>query len=178
MDFLPIFINFFWPNIKDLLFESIKYFFHSGLLSLDQRRGIINIIPKKGKDLRYLCHWRPVTILNTDYKILTKALANRLQKVLPKLINPDQVGYIKGRYIGQNIRLINDIQNSAAISQFPGYIALVDFEKAFDSVEWSFLIECLKSYNFGSNFIKWIKYFTTIFNLVLEIMASIPVILI
>ena len=99
------FYKFFWPNIKDLLFESIKYSFHSDLLSLDQRRGIINIIPKEGKDLRYLRHWTPVTILNTDYKILTKALANRLQKVLPKLINRDQVGYIKGRYIGQNIRI-------------------------------------------------------------------------
>ena len=97
--------------------------------------------------------------MNTDYKILTKALANRLQKVLPKLINPDQVGYIKGRYIGENIRIINDIQNSAAISKFPGYIVLVDFQKAFDTIEWSFLIECLKSYNFGSNFIKWIKIF-------------------
>ena len=153
------FYKFFWPNIKDLLFKSIKYSFHSGLLSLDQRRGIINIIPKEGKDLRYLRHWRPVRILNTDYKILTKALANRLQKVLPKLINPDQVGYIKGRYIGQNIRIINDIQNSAAISKLPGYIVLVDFEKAFDSVEWCFLIECLKSYNFGNNFIKWMKIF-------------------
>ena len=94
------FYKFFWPNIKDMLFESLKYSFQSGILSLDQRRGIINLIPKQDKDLRYLRNWRPLTILNTDYKILTKALANRLQKLLPKLINQDQVGYIKGRYIG------------------------------------------------------------------------------
>ena len=58
------------PNIKDLLFKSMKYSFHRGLLSLDQRRGIINIIPEEGKDLRYLRHWRPVTILNTAFKML------------------------------------------------------------------------------------------------------------
>ena len=120
-----------------MLFESIKYSSHSGLLSLNQQRGIINIIPKEGKDLRYLHHWRPVTILKTDYKIVTKALANRIQKVLPKLINPDQAGYIKGRYIGQNIRIINDIQNSCAISKFLGYIVLVEFEKVFNSIKCS-----------------------------------------
>ena len=140
-----------------MLFESLKYSFQSGILSLDQRRGIINLIPKQDKDLRYLRNWRPLTILNTDYKILTKALANRLQKLLPKLINQDQVGYIKGRYIGQNIGIISDIQYWATKSKLPGYIVLVDFEKAFDSIEWTFLFKCLKTYNFGSNFIKWIK---------------------
>ena len=163
------FYKFFWPNIKDMLLESIKYSFHSGHLSLDQSRGIINLIPKEGKDLRYLRNWRPLTILNTDYKILTKALANRLQKVLPKLINNDQVGYIKGRYIGENTRIINDVQISATVSKFPGYIVLVDFEKAFDSIEWAFLFKCLKAYNFGSNFINWIN---VIYNNVLSCVGN------
>ena len=140
-----------------LLFDSYKYSFQNGLLTSDQRRGILNLIPKPNKDLRYLKNWRPVSILNTDYKILTKALANRLQFVLPKLINSDQVGYLKNRYIGENVRIIDDIMSYTNLKQTQGYIILLDFEKAFDSVEWSFLFKTLKAFNFGPNFIKWIE---------------------
>ena len=155
--FTANFYKFFWPDIKMLLFDSYKYSFQNGLLTSDQRRGILNLIPKPNKDLRYLKNWRPVSILNTDYKILTKALANRLQFVLPKLINSDQVGYLKNRYIGENVRIIDDIMSYTNLKQTQGYIILLDFEKAFDSAEWSFLFKTLKAFNFGPNFIKWIE---------------------
>ena len=116
------------------------------------KSGIVNFIPKEGKALKYLKNWTPLSLLNTDYKILTKTISNRLQSVLPKLINEDQVGYIKGRYIGQNIRIIKDIMTHTEIKNLPGFIVLIDFEKAFDSIEWSFLIQCLKAYNFRENF--------------------------
>ena len=74
--------------------------------------------------------------MNTDYKILTKTLALRLQKVLPKLINNDQVGYIKNRYIGENIRIISDLIDITNLEQTEAYLAQIDFEKAFDSIEW------------------------------------------
>ena len=156
--FTTNFYKFFWPDIKDFLHESFLYSFKNGELTNDQKRGIINLIPKEGKDLvRHLRNWRPLSLLNTDYKILTKTLSNRLQKVLPKLVNEDQVGYIRGRYIGQNIRIIKDIMTYTAKKNLPGYILLIDFEKAFDSIEWPFLIKCLKLYNFGENFIRWVQ---------------------
>ena len=126
-------------------------------LSIEQRRGILNIIPKKDKDLRHLANWRPLTLLNTDYKILTKLLALRLQKVLPSIISPDQTGYLKGRYIGDNIRTIFDIIEYTKIKQIPGMMVLIDFEKAFDSISWNFLFKTLDAFNFGDNFKKWIK---------------------
>ena len=104
---------------------------------------MINIIPKQGKDLRYLQNWRPVSLLNSDYKILTKILSNKLHKVLPKLIQPDQVGYVKGRYMGQTISAINDIMTYTNKKNIPGYLLLVDSEKAFDSIEWPFMLKCL-----------------------------------
>ena len=113
------------------------------------------------KALRFLKNWRPVSILNTDYKILTKAQANRLQQVLPKLIETDQVGYIKERYIRENVRIIKDIMSYTDLRRNPGYIVLLDFEKAFDSVEWSFLFKTLHAFNFGPNFISWIKILCT-----------------
>ena len=151
----------FWPDVKLLLYNSFDNTFKKGSLSDDQRRGIINIIPKDGKDLRYLRNWRPVSLLNTDYKILTKTLCNRLQNVLPKLIHADQVGYVKGRYIGQNVRIIKDVMSYADSKMIPGYLLLVDFEKAFDKVEWPFMLKCLEFYNFGVNFVKWIKILYT-----------------
>ena len=155
--FTTNFYKFFWKDIKDLVFQSFNHSFESQKLSSFQRMGILNLLPKKDKDLRHLANWRPVSLLNTDYKILTKLLAMRLQKVIPSLVNSDQVGYIKNRYIGENIRILSDILQLTDIEEIEAYITQIDFEKAFDSIEWDFLFTTLKVLNFGDNFISWIK---------------------
>ena len=116
------FYKFFWPDVRKYLFDSYSYSFQNGKLSMDQRRGILSIIPKKDKDLRYLKHWRPLTLLNTDYKILTKLLANIMQNVLDEIVSYDQSGYIQGRYIGENIRIISDIIDFSNSAKQPGII--------------------------------------------------------
>ena len=97
-----------------------------------------------------------MSILNTDYKILTKVLANRLKIALPELINADQIGYMSGRSCFENIRLISDMIEFCKIKKHPCIILLVDFEKAFDSINWTFLKHVLQKYGFGKNFQKWI----------------------
>ena len=96
--FTTNFYKSFWHELKQPLLDSFLYSFKTGELSDGQRRGLPNLIPKKDKDLRYLKSWRPVSLLATDYKILAKALAIRLQKVISVLVDSAQVGYIKGRY--------------------------------------------------------------------------------
>ena len=64
---------------------------------------------KEKKDTLYLKNWRPVILLNVDYKIATKTIALRIEKMLPHLINRTQTGYVRGRFIGEGIRLILDI---------------------------------------------------------------------
>ena len=86
------------------------------------------LILKKNKDRTILENLRPISLLNVDYKILTKVLARRLEKVLPKLISPDQTGYVKGRYIGENIRLIEDLMFYTETENLPG-TAVVDESK-------------------------------------------------
>ena len=82
----------------------------------------------------------------------------RLQKGLNKIISTDQVGYINGRYMGTNIRTIADVLNHCKnTTNEQALIAMLDFEKAFDSVKWSFMYQCLKKFNFGSSFISWVK---------------------
>ena len=155
--FTTNFYKFFWTDLKNLLYETLTYSFQQGELPCGLRRGVLSLIPKKDKDLRYLKSWRPVSLLATDYKILAKALSIRLEQVMPSLISCDQVGYIKGRFIGENVRIIEDILSYTTTKHIPGLLILIDFEKAFDTVEWNFLFKSLKSYNIGSEFISWVK---------------------
>ncbi len=155
-DGLPAeFYKVFWTDVKELVLNSYMYSFEVGEMSIDQRRGVITLIPKQGKDLRYLSNWRPISLLNADYKILAKALANRLQGVISNIINPDQTGYIKKRYIGDNIRTISDIIDYCNNTGKLGIVALLDFQKAFDSISWSFLEKTLQAFSFGNTFKKW-----------------------
>ena len=86
-------------------------------------------------DAEYLTNWRSVSLLNVDHKIATKTIALRLEKVLPSVIHPCQSGYVKGRFIGENIRLIADTMNFTKTKNIPGIAVFLDFEKAFDSIE-------------------------------------------
>ena len=120
----------------------------------------LNLFQKKTQNLFFFIkNWRPITLLNTDYKISTKAIANRLNSVIPKLINNDQTGFMKGRFIGENIRLIDGIIQYAAQHNVPGLLLFIDFEKAFDSLEWPFILDTLRVFGFGPSIIKRIKTF-------------------
>ena len=155
-EFYESFYDLIW---RDLL-NSYNAAFQSGSLSISQRRGLITtLIPKADGDLTELFNWRPISLLNIDYKILTKALAKRIEKYLPKLINLDQTGFVKGRYIGQNIRLLSDKTEYLDSKKTSGLLLFIDFEKAFDSLEWDFITKALNAFNFGPNVKKWISIF-------------------
>ena len=149
----------FWNLVGDEMVQSFYYAQEEGRLNITQRQGIIKVLPKKKKDRIYLENWRPVTLLNVDYKLATKLIAHRVAKILPKLINEDQTGYVKGRYIGQNIRLIKDVMKLTDLEQIPGIAIFIDFKKAFDTVDWRFLHKTLEMFNFGPQIQQWVKTF-------------------
>ena len=111
--------------------HSFNFVFDSGSLSISQRRGIITLISKPNNDTTLLDNLRPISLVNIDYKILTKIIAKRLEKVLPKIINPDQTGYVKNQYIGENIRLLSEILSYTEETSIPGIALFLDFMKAF-----------------------------------------------
>ena len=86
--------------------------------------------------------------MNCDYKIAAKAIANRLKRVLPNLIDHDQTGFLKGRFIGENIRLVDPTIKYTAAKNIPGLLLFLDFEKAFDTVEWSFIQKTFRHFNY------------------------------
>ena len=153
------FYRYFWNIIAKYMVESFNYAFQSGHLSISQKQGIISLIPKKKKNTEYLKNWRPVSLLNVDYKVATKTIATRLEKVLSHIIHPSQSGYIKGRFIGESIRQIIDIMEFTKNRQIPGIAIFLDFEKAFDSVEWDYIQKCLSSFNFGPQLRQWVGVF-------------------
>ena len=91
-----------WPELGDLIIESFNEAYQSKLLSAYRNVSILSVIFKKGDSLN-IKNYRPISLTNTDYKLLAHILANRLHKVLYKIISSDQTGYIRKRYIGTNI---------------------------------------------------------------------------
>ena len=142
-----------------MLLNSFNFSLQNGLMSSSQRNGVITLIPKKDRDTSYLKNFRPISLLTVDYTILAKTLANRLKTCLSHLIHPDQSGFLKGRNIANNIRLIIDIIEYTESNQIPGAILLLDIQKAFDSVSHEFLLRVLGQFNFSNKFINWIKAF-------------------
>ena len=122
-------------------------------LSTSHRQAVIKLIEKKNKDKRFIKNWRPISLLNVDYKIISKAHASRLKQVLPNLISPQQTAYIKNRFIGENGRLIADIIEITDALNKEGFLVTMDIEKDFDSLDHSFVISVLRKFGFGNNFV-------------------------
>ena len=114
--------------------ESLNYSYDHGELSSSQKRAIITLIEKKEKDRRNISNWRPTSLINVDVKIGSKAIAKRLEAVLPKIIHHNQCAYVKDRTISDAVRSIDDILDYTKKYQIPGRLIAVDFKKAFDSV--------------------------------------------
>ena len=149
----------FWPLISESFIRCANECFEKGEMSCSQKQAVITLLAKSGKDRTLLKNWRPISLVNVDTKIMSKVIAARVKKVLPSIIHYNQTGYVKDRFIGEAMRSIFDIMDFTAKENIPGLLLFIDFQKAFDSVEWEFLIEGLKKINFGRDFLQWVKTF-------------------
>ena len=98
-------------------------------------------------------------MLSVIYKLASAAIANRIKPHLNEIIDKTQCGFVPGRYIGESTRLVYDIMKFTEDATIPGMLVLIDFEKAFDSISWSFIYKTLQYLGFTEAFIKWIKLF-------------------
>jgi hypothetical protein len=114
------FYQTFWAILKKtlLVLECINSGYIGGKLSTSQRQAVITLLDK-GKDGRLLKNWHPISLLNVDYKIGTKAIAERMKNILPKIIHHNQVGYVKGRQI-TDIRTFKISIFTQSVKIFPG----------------------------------------------------------
>ena len=155
--FTAEFFKFFYKDVKVSIRRAINESFKLGKFSISLRQGLIPCIPKGDKPRQFLKNWRPITLLNVIYKIASGCIAERLISVLTKLISSDQTGFISGRYIGENTRLIYDVMRYTEDENIPGILLIIDFEKAFDSISWEFITEVLDYFNFENSLKRWIS---------------------
>uniref|UniRef100_A0A803T4B4 Reverse transcriptase domain-containing protein n=1 Tax=Anolis carolinensis TaxID=28377 RepID=A0A803T4B4_ANOCA len=118
----------------------------------------ITVIPKEGADKTKVKNYRPISLLNTDYKIFTNILASRLKEILNEKIGQEQTGFLPGRHIKDNIRtILNIIEYYDKNIQKEVGLLFIDAEKAFDRVNWNFIIEVLKEMDVGYYFLNAIQ---------------------
>ena len=151
------FYRTFWKELRDPLTEALRESLRLGELSPSQKQSVIRLIPKKGKDLALLKNWRPISLMNVDVKILSKALNLRIEKFLGKLTSNEQAAFVKGRLLQDNTNMIAQAIEYSCKHKRQAQLFSIDFQKAFDSLEHSYLWEVMKSMNFGEGFIAMIK---------------------
>ena len=157
-DGLPYeFYKTFWQLLGTDLHEVCLYSLsHNAGLAVSQRTSLIALLYKKG-DKHALENWRPISLLCTDYKILAKALSNRLKQKLHLILHTDQTCGVPGRTINEKLFLTRDLISYANQKGTRGYIVTLDQEKAVDRLDRGFLFQVMKKMNFGDSFISWIR---------------------
>ena len=149
------FYETFWDELKTPSMEGINRALYTKIISFLQMQAVIKLIEKEDRDKRYVKIWRPISLLNVDTKILSKAISKKLKVALPKLFSPQQTAYLKNRFIGGSGRLMSDITEISGWLNNEAFLVTMDIEKAFDSLDHDFASSVLRKFGFGKNFITW-----------------------
>lgn len=149
----------FWDLLGPLLLLVSEKCLTDGHLSESMKGTATRLIFKKRGDIKNLKNWRPISLLNVDYKIVSKVITLRLSRVLHNFIDPDQTCSVPGRSIFSNLFLIRDVLDYIEQTGETAVLISLDQEKAFDCVNRSFLMDLLHHLGFGPVFCKWIQTF-------------------
>ena len=165
-DGLPVeFYRVFAAEIITLLHQMYIQCLFDGELGMTARRGVLTLIPKKGKNPIEIKNNRPLTMLNVDYKIYAKIIASRIEKTIEKLVDEQQTGFIKGRKIEHNILTTKEIIAYAQTNNIDAVIMGIDFEKCFDRLSFQAIYKTLEFFNYGPVFIQMVRLLYSNFEL-------------
>ncbi|XP_075092306.1 uncharacterized protein LOC107821421 [Nicotiana tabacum] len=146
-----------WDILKEDIMAAFNNFHSQEMFEKSFNATYIALIPKKtgAKELR---DFRPISLIGSFYKLLSKVLTERLKRVVGKLVDAQQMAFIKGRQIIDAVMIANEAVDSRIKKKEPGILCKLDIEKAYDHVNWSFLLRMLEQMGFGQKWIRWMKF--------------------
>lgn len=151
----------FFNLIGPVLTKVIDTVFNIGEMSESQKLSYITLLCKDPSNASNMKYWRPISLLNLDYKLISKVLTNRLGSVIATIVHPDQTCSVKSRSILDNVHLLRNIIDYVDQKNLECIFLNLDQEKAFDRVSHDFLFKTLRKFGFKENFIRWIKILYT-----------------
>jgi hypothetical protein len=154
--FGAFFFQHYWEIVKVDVMNAVMEFFTTSWILPGFNSNIIALIPKS-PDASSIAQYRPIAMANFKFKIITKIIADRLASILPNLVSDEQKGFIKDRDIKDCLCIASEAANLIHNKAHGGNVALkIDITKAFDTLDWSFLLKVLKTFGFNDTFCNWI----------------------
>jgi hypothetical protein len=150
------FANLVEGIVKDDIIQLFNDFHEEKVCISRLNYDIITLLPKISDAIK-IQQFRPICLLNCLYKLITKVLTLRLEKVAGKLIHSNQTAFMKNRNIMSGIMVLHEIVHETKLRKQVGVILKLDFEKAYDKVKWKFLFECLSARGFSKKWCNWIE---------------------
>jgi len=155
--FVAYFFQTYWSIIQSDVFNAVIQFYTNGWIMPNYNSNTIILIPKVD-NAETVEQFRPIALANFKFKIVTKILADRLATIMPFIISEEQRGLIKGRQIKDCILLTSEAANLLHKKAFGGNLAMkIDISKAFDTLDWEFLLKVLHHFGFNQKFCFWIR---------------------
>ncbi|GJZ49718.1 RNA-directed DNA polymerase, eukaryota, reverse transcriptase zinc-binding domain protein [Tanacetum coccineum] len=150
------FFKEFWNMLKSDVVDFVQHFFNSGTLPRGCNTSFITLILKVPNPM-VVSDFRPISLIGAQYKIIAKVLANRLARVIDTIISQEQSAFIKHRQILDGPLMVNEVIQWCKRKKSKLMVFKIDFEKAFDSISWDFLLRVMHFMGFSDNWIKWIS---------------------
>nr|GFA37391.1 RNA-directed DNA polymerase, eukaryota [Tanacetum cinerariifolium] len=150
------FFRRYWNFISPDLCSVFECFFDKGSFLMGNNASFIALIPKV-PDAKYVTDYRPISLIGSVYKVITKVLANHLATIVLDLVSYTQTAFVVNRQILDGPFILNEVLTWCKRKRKQAMIFKVDFAKAYDSVRWDYLMEVLQAFGFGPNWCKWVR---------------------
>ncbi len=144
-------------QITPVLLNCFNHILRTGEAPQSWKEAVISIIPKEGKDKKECSSYRPISVLNVDYKLFASILSKRLESIVPELVDFDQTGFVLNRQTQDNLRRTLQVMSDITSENISAMLISLDAEKAFDSVGWEYLYRVLTRFSFKDGFITCIR---------------------